>query len=103
METHWGWVEAVGVIEMSPGFGIAREWGGLEGGVGEVVEGKESIGGLTGVIPRCRSARRDKEATRTLRRSLVVCELYCVVCYATQYMNASMDEPRHPFLYLKDQ
>jgi len=44
METHWGWVDAVGVIEMSPGIGIARGWGGLGGGFLEVVEGEENIG-----------------------------------------------------------
>jgi hypothetical protein len=48
METHWGWVDAVGVIEMSPGMEIARGWG--VGGVGfvEVVEGEGKIGVLSG-------------------------------------------------------
>ena len=33
-----------GVMEVSPGIGIAREWGGCAGGFAEVVEGEEKIG-----------------------------------------------------------
>jgi hypothetical protein len=48
METHWGWVDAVGVIEMSPGMEIARRWGGCGGGFVEVVEGEGKIGVVSG-------------------------------------------------------
>jgi hypothetical protein len=44
IEAQWGWVDAVGVIEMSPGIGITRGWGGLGVGVGDVVDGEEEIG-----------------------------------------------------------
>jgi len=37
------WMEA-GVIEMSPGIGISRGWGGCGGGFGEVVEEEAKIG-----------------------------------------------------------
>jgi hypothetical protein len=45
-------METVGFIEMSPGIGIARGWGGCGGGIGEVVEGEEKIGGIERVTRR---------------------------------------------------
>src|SRR5450755_399565 len=45
METHWGWVDADGVIGMSPGIGIARGSADLVGRFLEVVEGEGGIGG----------------------------------------------------------
>jgi hypothetical protein len=54
METHWGWVEAVGVIEMSPGIGIARAWDGCGGGFGEVAEVEGKIRSIELVTRRWR-------------------------------------------------
>ena len=51
METHWGWVDAVGVIEMSPGMEIARGWGGCGVDLWRLLREKRRLGVLSGDSP----------------------------------------------------
>jgi hypothetical protein len=51
METHWGWGDWVGVIEMSPGMEIARGWGGCGVDLWRLLKEKRRLGVLSGDSP----------------------------------------------------